>query len=294
MSNSRDTGVPFCLSAYAKLNLSLLVGPRREDGYHEISTIMAKVSLCDRLWFSPAPKGIEITSSEKSLPCNGENTVFRAAQLLINSFSPQSGIKVHIEKRIPWGAGLGGGSSDAAVTLMALNRLWRLGLSLEQLMELGARIGSDVPFFFCPSAAVATGRGESITPFRHRLMALPLVIYPGIHVGTARAYGALNPRLTLDSTITNIAALSCKRGDVKTLADTACNDFEPVVFGEHPLVREVVEGLRARGAVFAGMSGSGSSLFGLFTGEDDRRKAYLWGRKQGFSAWAVEWVDGGV
>jgi 4-diphosphocytidyl-2-C-methyl-D-erythritol kinase len=282
------------LSACAKINLSLLVGPKRSDGYHQISTIMAKVSLCDCLEFSPIPEGVEASSSDPRLPCDENNTVFRAARLLTDRFSPQCGASIHIEKRIPWGAGLGGGSSDAATALMGLNRLWGLGLSKRELMALGAEIGSDVPFFFSPSAAIAQGRGEILRPFMHGLKARPLVVYPNIEVSTKWAYGAINPRLTLDETVTNIAALSCKRGDVSTLAQTACNDFEGVVFGKHPVLGEVVESLKAMGAAFAGMSGSGSSLFGLFTREEDRERAYLWAQERGFSVWAAEWVNDGV
>jgi 4-diphosphocytidyl-2-C-methyl-D-erythritol kinase len=165
---------------------------------------------------------------------------------------------------------------------------------LEELAELGARIGSDVPFFFSSSAAVVTGRGEVLQPFDHNLGGYPLVVYPGVEVSTAWAYRVLNPRLTLDRAITNIAALFCKRGDVRALADVARNDFRSVVFGEYPVLRKVVDGLTASGAVFAGMSGSGSSLFGFFTVEEERREAYLWAQEEGFSAWAIEWVHGGV
>ncbi len=282
------------LPAYAKINLSLLVGPKRPDGYHQISTIMAKVSLCDYLTFSLIPSGIELSSSEPSLPCDKENTVFKAASMLMNLFNPSFGVKVHIEKEIPWGAGLGGGSSDAATALTALNRLWNLNLSLNELVEIGGKVGSDVPFFFSPSAAVARGRGEELTPLKHTLTALPLIVYPGIEVSTKWAYGAINPRLTLDETITNIAALSCKRGDVSTLAQTACNDFEAVVFEKHPALKRIVSTLKEKGALFAGMSGSGSSLFGLFSREESREKAYLWAQREGFSVWAVDWVDDGV
>ena len=292
-----NLGVRGCLRlpAYAKLNLSLLVGPKRADGYHEISTVMVKISLCDWLEFSPAPAGVlELSCSEPSLPLGHGNTVFKAASLLMERYSPQLGARIHLEKGIPWGAGLGGGSSDAAVTFRALNRLWNLRLSEEDLMRLGAEVGSDVPFFFSSSAAIATGRGEVLEPFEHGLGGYPLVVYPGVSVSTAWAYGAVTPRLTLDGAITNIAALSCKRGDMSALANVACNDFEPVVFNNHPLLREVVEGLRAKGAVFAGMSGSGSSLFGIFNREDERNEAYLWAQQRGFSVWAVEWVSDGV
>ncbi len=289
-------GIPLRLPAYAKLNLSLLVGPKRDDGFHEISTVMAKISLCDWLHFSLAPEGtIEVSSSDPALPCDERNTVFRTALLLLERFPSRCpGVKIHIHKHIPWGAGLGGGSSDAATALVALNRLWDLELSTEELSGLGSMIGSDVPFFFVPSAAVVSGRGERVSPFPNGLGGYPLVVYPGVEVSTSWAYGAINPRLTLDRTITNIAALSCKGGDLNALARSARNDFEPVVFDKHPVLREVVEELRARGAVFAAMSGSGSSLFGVFEGEEARESARLWAEQRGFSAWSVRWIGDGV
>ncbi len=283
------------LPAYAKLNLSLFVGPLRPDGYHEISTVMVKVSLCDWLEFSLAPRGVlELSSSSTAIPCDERNTVFKAASLLLDRFSVESGARISINKKIPWGAGLGGGSSDAATTLYALNRLWGLGLSLKELVEIAAMVGSDVPFFFCPSAAVAEGRGEILRPFVNGLTAFPMVVNPGIEIGTAWAYGAISPRLTLDRGVTNIAALSCERGDLRALAQVASNDFEAVVFDRYPVLGDVVDGLRARGAVLAGMSGSGSSLFGVFQGEGERADAVNWARESGFAAWAVEWVFDGV
>ena len=290
MRHSWGKDFPLRLPAYAKLNLSLQVGPERPDGFHEISTIMVKISLHDTLEFRLVPYGINLTASDPNLPCDEGNTVLKAADLLRRRFSPTHGVAIHLEKRIPWGAGLGGGSSDAATTILALNRLWNLSLSRKELMELAAEVGSDVPFFFCASAAVIGGRGELVRPFTHGLKALPLVIWPEIEVSTKWAYQVLTPRLTLDRAITNIAALSCKGGDVKTLAEKACNDFEPVVFKGYPLLMNVVDGLRDRGAIFAGMSGSGSSLFGLFGDEESRRNAYLWAQKRGLYAWAVEWL----
>jgi len=177
------------LNPQAKINLSLVVDPPRPDGFHDIHTIMAKVSLCDDLAVtSHAAKGIHLTCTGLTSPPGSENIVYQAADLLAAKAQITPAIKIKLHKRIPSGAGLGGGSSDAAATLRALNVFWQLDYSSEQLVELAAQLGSDVPFFLYGPIALCTGRGEQVKPLHARSNRFIVLILSDIHVPTAEIY----------------------------------------------------------------------------------------------------------
>ncbi len=257
------------LESPAKVNLRLEILKRREDGYHEIRTVFQKVSLHDTLHFSLTKrKGISIETDDPHLPTGKENLVYQAILLLLNRSNYQGGIRVFIEKRIPLGAGLGGGSSNAATTLRALNQLLRLKLKKREMLALGAKIGADVPFFLQEGSAVGRGIGE-----RLRKIELPrfwyLLIYPNFQVSTRWAYQ--NSILTKIKYHINLQKLFKSRaGIVQHLR----NDLEKGVSMKHPEIAFMKKMLLSSGAKGTLMTGSGPTVFGLFFRETEARKAF--------------------
>ncbi|MFA5353090.1 MAG: 4-(cytidine 5'-diphospho)-2-C-methyl-D-erythritol kinase [Thermodesulfovibrionales bacterium] len=264
---------PLILKAPAKINWSLYVTGKRADGYHDIRSLMQTVSLYDSLEIRPSTS-LDVVS-EMVIPVE-ENLVYRAARLLSEHTGSRKGAQIILRKEIPSGAGLGGGSSDAATTLAGLNRLWETGLTRDELAQLGGRIGSDVPFFFYSPMAAAEGRGEIITPLEISRSYTLLIVKPEVSVPTAWAYTALDVK---ERNLTktgdprdNIRLIyhALKVGDVPLLPSLLHNDFEGVVAQRFPVTGEIREQLLASGALVARMSGSGSAIFGLF---EDRAAA---------------------
>ncbi len=250
----------------AKVNLFLEIPWKRVDGYHEVRTVLQHVDLCDEIRILEARQGISVECI--GLPCPGgeENLAYRAAALFFQSCGIRAGVRIQIAKRIPLGAGLGGGSSNAASTLWGLNRLFGAGLSPEGLRRLGTQLGSDVPFFFGGPTAWASGRGEEL----HHLPPFPcswlLIAFPSFPVPTAWAYA--NLELTgEDKSITVIRA--AEKGNYEPLLSSSRNCFEEVVFRRYPVVKHVKESLDAWGARPALMTGSGSAVFGRARGREE-------------------------
>lgn len=257
--------------AFAKINLDLRVLGKRADGFHELRTIFQTVSLADRLdiAFTPARRtSIELADSA-DIP---DNLVVRAARLLLDAMRVAGAVEMRLEKRIPMGAGLGGGSSDAAAVLLALPVLARRPLPLETLTAIGQQLGSDVPFFLLGGTAVGIGRGTEIFPLPDVPARAGLILAPEIHVSTADAYRALSPRLTTESQENKIFSFQSQAWDVTNAAGCQ-NDFEPVVFERESRLAVIRRRLERAGARPAMMSGSGSSLFGLFRDRDGARRA---------------------
>jgi len=257
--------------AFAKINLDLRVLGKRADGFHELRTIFQTVSLADRLdiAFTPARKTtIELDDSARI----ADNLVVRAAGLVLDATGITGRVAMRLEKRIPMGAGLGGGSSDAAAVLLALPVLARRPLRLETLTAIGQQLGSDVPFFLLGGTAVGIGRGTELFPLPDAPALPGVIVAPGIHVSTADAYRALSPRLTTESQENKIFSFQSHAWDVINAAGFQ-NDFEPVVFESEPRLGALKRKLEAAGAVPAMMSGSGSSLFGLFRDRDGVKRA---------------------
>ncbi|MBF0509096.1 MAG: 4-(cytidine 5'-diphospho)-2-C-methyl-D-erythritol kinase [Deltaproteobacteria bacterium] len=251
----------------AKVNLRLEVLGRRDDGYHNIFSIMQRISLCDRLTLSARPGGIELTVTGVDLPADEGNIVYRAARLFLAEAGLTSGVSMSLVKRIPMAAGLGGGSSDAAATLVGLNHLFGAQVPTCRLMELARSLGADVPFFIFRGPAVAEGIGERLSEIK----GLPRLSYVLVNIGrrisTAWAYEKLNLKLTKDQ---NDFIVDHIRDGSFNIFNMLKNDFEDVVFPEYPEVEAVKQRLLASGARGALMSGSGSTVFGLFL---DRVKA---------------------
>ncbi|MBI5641786.1 MAG: 4-(cytidine 5'-diphospho)-2-C-methyl-D-erythritol kinase [Nitrospirae bacterium] len=258
------------LRAPAKINWILSVVGKRADGYHEIVSPMQYVSIFDTLSFEKADE-IEL-SSDLEIPVE-ENLVYRAAVLLKNFASYEGGARISLKKEIPAAAGLGGGSSDAAFTLIGLDRLWGLHLDEKQLMDLGLRIGSDVPFFMGGPFSIAEGRGERLTPLKTSGSLSLLLVKPPTGVSAAWAYSLCLPELTKRSLDIKLFCQALDRKDFASLRHMVFNDLEAGVIREYPVVAEIKKMLTENGAVLSSMSGSGPTVFGVFRSEEDARKA---------------------
>jgi 4-diphosphocytidyl-2-C-methyl-D-erythritol kinase len=249
------------LKAYAKLNLGLRVLLKRPDGYHELRTVFQTVSLADRLDVSYTPAA-ETSVRIDGTPHIPDNLVARAAHLVLDELKLTAGVHFGLTKHIPSGAGLGGGSTDAAAVLIALPVLAGKQLAPERLFAIAAQLGSDVPFFLHGGTALGLGRGEELYPLPDQPSRQALLVAPDIHSSTPDAYRDLSVRLT--SIPLQNKLFSFQQQVWQGTTDTAANDFEEVVFARHPRLRAIRDELHGAGARTAAMTGSGSSIFGIF------------------------------
>ena len=252
-----------------KVNLLLNILGRRPDGFHELETVMQPVRLCDEIAFERTGNKIELSCNDQSLPVDSRNLVFRAAENFFAAVKISGGVKIHLEKKIPMAAGLGGGSGNAATTLIALNELWGNPLGLEKLSEIAASLGSDIPFFLQDKPALATGRGEKIQPldnFPALMDKAFLLIHPGFGISTPWAYqnlarfpDALNGKKGRAEKLLQLL----QTGDLKAAATEFYNSLEAPALEKFPVLQLYQEFLLANGAQAALMSGSGSTTFAI-------------------------------
>jgi 4-diphosphocytidyl-2-C-methyl-D-erythritol kinase len=275
--------------ACAKINLGLEVLRRRDDGYHELRTILQTIDFHDRLTLRSAPTGITLTVGGVDLPAGPENLVIRAARLLAETAGCREGAEIHLEKRIPPGAGLGGGSSDAAMTLLGLDRLWGLGASSSELHRLASRLGMDVPFFLHGGTALAAGRGDEIYPLALGVGFPIVLILPDFSIETAAAYA--NLRLTNKEPSLTLQHFAWSTPGVFKSLGELVNDLEEAA-GEHSIsIREYKKLLLERGALISMMSGSGSSVYGIFRDEASAQNAARSLTRSGLRALATRTLD---
>ena len=254
--------------AHAKINLSLRVGPRRLDGFHELRTVYQTLALHDVLQIARRRGTFALTCSSPDVPTDSSNLVFKAAQAVWRSLARRGDpmdVSISLRKRIPMQAGLGGGSSDAAAALVALNRVWSAKLQAEDLIELAAALGSDVPFFLLGGTALGLGRGEVVQPLPDAPPHPIVLVRPDAGVSTAEAYGWLDA----DPGGAAIAAAS----SAVPWPGAIVNDLEPPVVRRRPAIGEARQALIAAGALAAGMTGSGSAVFGIFETRERARAA---------------------
>ncbi|HEX9022434.1 MAG TPA: 4-(cytidine 5'-diphospho)-2-C-methyl-D-erythritol kinase [Geobacteraceae bacterium] len=257
------------LKAPAKVNLRLDVLRRREDGYHDLRMIMQLIDLCDDITISVTDTpGIRVACGRQGVPDGPGNIAWRAADALLQLSRKTTGIDIAIAKGIPVAAGLGGGSSDGATVLMGVNELLGIGLSDERLMEIGVKLGADVPFFIFKKSAIAEGIGERLTPLDGLPPMWLVLVNPNIHVSTAWVYQ--NLQLTT-AKVPHIIPFLYR--SVAEVCAVLANDLETVTIKRFPLIGEIKERLLAAGALGALMSGSGPTVFGLFADEDDAQRA---------------------
>ena len=254
----------------AKINLALDIVGKREDGYHEIETVMHQVELCDLIKVEDSDE-MKIDCNDK-IPLKG-NLVLKAVKLLKGRYNLTRNVSITIEKNIPVAAGLGGGSSNAALTLIALDKLWGLNLKQEELISLAKEIGSDVPFFIAGNAAYATGKGELLQKL-DPINFYAVLINPGFDVSTKWAYESLNLDLTGKKSASREILKCVKRNNLREIAKFLHNDFETVVLDKYPLLKEIKDSLVANGALNSVMSGSGPTIFGIFEDEEKAKNAY--------------------
>jgi 4-diphosphocytidyl-2-C-methyl-D-erythritol kinase len=259
-------GVKLFLKAPAKINWFLSVEGKRTDGYHDIVSVVQCVDVYDSLTCEDAER-IEVVS-DLDVPVE-DNLVYRAA-MSMQRFSPQArGARITLDKQIPVAAGLGGGSSDAAYTIMGLNELWSLGLERRDLIEIGAGVGCDVPFFISGYFSLMEGRGERVRPLRGGRAVTLLLVKPDIAVSTAWAYRQLDGRkLTKERIDIKLFCQSLDREDYAALRPMVFNDLEGPVLGKYGAVAGIKEKLYDNGAVIACMSGSGPTVFGVFASHE--------------------------
>lgn len=272
------------LRAPAKINLCLRVLGRRPDGYHELASVFQMVGLYDDVTVRPRRRGIALEVDGAELPCGPGNLAYDAAVALAREAGVAAGASIHLTKRIPLGAGLGGGSSDAAVVLLGLNRLWKLRWPRIRLAALGATLGSDVPFFFFGPTAWVTGRGERVAPAPRlrpsaskSLRRWAVLVNPGFAVSTRWAFEALGaPRLPASIRLTNGGG-AYKMSRFSKASPSAvwsmANDLEAVSAAKYPVIEEIKARLLKSGARVARMSGSGPTVFGLFATRAEARRA---------------------
>jgi 4-diphosphocytidyl-2-C-methyl-D-erythritol kinase len=263
----------FTLPAFAKINWILEILGKRDDGFHELNTIFQTISLCDYLTFELSGELI-LTCDVESVPTDESNLIIKAANALRERFNVKNGAKIYLQKNIPSPGGLGGGSSDCAVALLGLSKLWNLEISFAELVEIGAKLGSDVPFFFCGGTALGTGRGTDIKPLQDVENTRLLLITPNENVPTGEAFARLNlPRLTNESEKSKFIVCGEGTKTFNLLRNKLKNDFETTVFEIKPEIKRVKTKLLELGASQALLSGSGASVFGIFDNENSRQIA---------------------
>ena len=265
------------LKALAKINLSLDVLRRREDGYHEVKMIMQTVSLCDELEVRKVKQpGIHVKTNLYYLPTNENNLVYKAASLLMDEFHITDGISIQLQKKIPVAAGMAGGSSDAAAVLWGLNQMYGLGLSRKELMERGVRLGADVPYCVLRGTALAEGIGEKLKVLPPMPKCYILIAKPGINVSTRFVYENLHANDLRPEQHPDVDAVigDIRDGDLAGLCAHMGNVLEKVTVPAHPVIDRIKKYMIKGGALGAMMSGSGPSVFGIFDTQGKARKAY--------------------
>lgn len=263
------------LKAMAKINLGLDVLRRRADGYHDLRMIMQSIHLYDQITLQEKKEpGISVQTNLSCLPVNRDNLAYRAAELLMREFQVDAGLDIYLEKCIPMAAGLAGGSSDAAAVLVGVNRLFRLGLSKEDLMQRGVQIGADVPYCVLRGTALAEGIGELLTVLPDAPQCHVVLAKPPVHVSTGFVYGNLRADQLTEHPDIDGQMEAIRRGDLRAMAERMGNVLETVTIPACPVIDEIKESMKRQGALNAMMSGSGPTVFGLFDDYERAQAAY--------------------
>lgn len=257
--------------AYAKINIGLDVLRRRPDGYHEVKMIMQTVDIYDDLFLEKTSEpGIRLQTDNEELPTNRDNLIYRAAALLMEDKKMTEGVKITLTKRIPIAAGMAGGSSDAAAAMRGLNVLFDMGCSVEELQRLGVKLGADIPYCIVGGTMLSEGIGEILTPLPAPPDVHLVVAKPDINVSTAFVYGNLHVERLQEHPDIDGMVQALSRGDLQGICDRMGNVLETVTVQEYPVIEEIKQVMRKKGALNALMSGSGPTVFGIFT---DRKLA---------------------
>lgn len=272
------------LKAMAKINLGLDVVRRRPDGYHEVRMVMQMLHLYDQIYMEKTKQpGIHIRTNLSFLPTDEHNIAYRAAKMLMDAFDISKGIYIDIDKHIPVAAGMAGGSTDCAAVLYGMNRLFRLGLNQQALMDYGVKLGADVPYCLLRQTALSEGIGEVLTPIRPMPDCPVLIAKPSISVSTKHVYEQLKlDEHTVHPDIDGIVE-ALENQDLYGVTERLGNVLETVTVAEHPVIARIKEQMMDSGAVNALMSGSGPTVFGIFDDESKAKKAYADMRASGLA-----------
>jgi len=275
----------------AKVNLYLNVLKRRGDGYHDIETIFQPISLYDEIEVEKVEAGIHLEGDDSTIPWDENNLCYRAAELIFRETGLRGGVRIEVAKGIPAGAGLGGASSDAAAILLAINILYGLNLSKEELIELSLEIGSDIPFFIYGRPAVGRGRGELLEPWNGIREGYFLLVKPDVTISTSWAYSSINLQLTrdMDKDKLNSVLSDLNKSPVKRVR--TWNSFVELVKSKEPAVDEILGRLGREEPLLFSMSGTGSLCFALFSEEDRAKEVEKGFKENGFSTWVVKPVN---
>lgn len=272
------------LKALAKINLGLDVVRRREDGYHEVRMIMQTIHLFDRVNIEKTSEpGIKIKTNLSYLPVNENNLIYKAGRLLMDEFDITEGVSVDLDKRIPVAAGMAGGSTDAAAMLYGMNKMFRLGLSMQELKDRGVKIGADVPYCLMRGTALAEGIGEKLKSLPPMIKCPVLIAKPQISVSTKFVYENLKLDGKVNHPDIDQLIKDIKAKDLQGVCDHMGNILETVTIPNYPIIAEIKKNMIENGAAGAMMSGSGPTVFGLFDDAEKAKQAYKAMKKSGLS-----------
>lgn len=281
--------------AFAKVNLSLDVTGKRDDGYHDLKTVMQTVDLYDTLTFRKTDTGdIKLSSASARVPLGDDNLIVKACRLVRETCGITEGVEIDLIKEIPVQAGLGGGSADAACTLHAMNALFSLGLTKDDLCKLGKTLGADVPFLVHGGTCLCEGIGDILTPVSAPPACTVLLVKPSAGISTAEAYATLDLKPIDRHPDTDALLSALENGSLKAMCEAMDNVFEPVAIRRVPEIRDLIHAMQDYGALRAMMSGSGPSVFGIFPDENEAVKAYhvLKTKGRGMAVYVVRFVKG--
>lgn len=277
--------------AYGKLNLSLDIVGKRADGYHLVKMIMQTVNLYDTLTFTKMEEaGIVLTTNREDLPTNRDNLIYRAADFLMKQFSITEGVRIHLEKRIPVAAGMAGGSADCAATLSGINTLFSLGLSLNELQKIGTTLGADVPYCLLGGTALSEGIGEILTPLPDVPACKILLVKPSIDISTKWVYTTLKWQEISNHPNVDGMIRDLENHDLNKITKGLGNVLESVTIPAFPIIQDIKDTMLSLGANNSLMSGSGPTVFGLFSDTSLAETAYC-KCKQIYPNFQVELVD---
>lgn len=263
----------YLIKAYAKINLGLDVVKRLENGYHEVKMVMQTIGIYDEILLEKTDSGIIVTTDSRELPKAGDNLVLKAAKLMAEHYQISGGMRIHLKKRIPVAAGMAGGSTDAAATMKGINRLFDLGCTLQELMELGVKLGADVPYCILGGTALAEGIGERLTALPPAPDCYVLVAKPDISVSTKYVYEHLDAAGIPEHPDIDGMVRAIEEGSLQGVLDRMENVLESVTARDYPVINAIKSRMKELGAVNSLMSGSGPTVFGIFIEEETVREA---------------------
>ncbi len=270
--------------AYAKINLGLDVIGKRDDGYHLVKMIMQNVDIYDTLTFEDTEDGeITLTSSDDGIPTDGSNLICRVALQLKETFSVNKGVRIELEKRIPVAAGMAGGSTDAAAAYLALNELWELSLSKEELCKMAVKLGADIPYCIVGGTALSEGIGEVLSPVNNKAEYQLVVAKPDIAVSTGWVYTELDSHEIKSHPDIDGIKSAIEAGDVRSMCEKIGNVLEPVTVSKYPVIADIEKILEDNGAVRAFMTGSGPTVFAIYDDSEKAAKGYEAAGKSGLA-----------